>query len=251
MEGADRYSRFSLVCGLLLALLTVGCAEKAVAPGETLITPPGETENVGIVVIEDEIVLNGHLFGAQNEVVVILSHMRPNDQTAWFSFAQELAEEGYAALTFDFRGYGETGGDKDFDRLDEDLSAAVRYMRDRGKRQIFLVGASMGGTASLVVAAQREVAGVVAVSAPAQFEDQDALSAVPGVTVPKLFLASEDDTAALISLEELLAAAGEPKGSQIYTGSAHGTNLFQRDQSEHAAAVRERIFQFLREHGAP
>lgn len=249
MEAADRYRCLSLAWALLLALLTVGCAEKAVAPGETEITPPADTENVGIVVVEDGIVLNGRLFGAQHEVGVVLSHMRPNDQTAWFSFAQQLAENGYAALTFNFRGYGDSEGDQDFSKLDEDLSAALRYMRDRGKRQLFLVGASMGGTASLVVAAQQDVAGVVAVSAPSQFEDQDALSAVPSVTVAKLFIASEDDEGAMVSLEELLAAAGEPKESQTYTGNAHGTNLFDDDQSEHAAAVRERVLQFLREHG--
>lgn len=247
MEAANLYRRFSLVCGLLLAVLTVGCAEKAVAPDQTQVTPPAGTENVYIV-SEDEAILNGRLFGAQNDVLVILSHMRPSDQTAWFSFAQELADNGYAALTFNFRGYGDSEGEKDFAKLDEDLSAAVRYMGDRGKRQIFLVGASMGGTTSLVVAAQQDVAGVVAVSAPAQFEDQDALSAVPSVTVPKLFIASEEDAPAL-SFDELLEAAGEPKESETYTGKAHGTDLLQPDQSEHAAAVQERILQFLREHG--
>ncbi len=251
MQRAVPYRRFSLVCALLLALLTVGCAEKAVAPGETQITPSADTENVYIIVGEDEIVLNGRLFGAQNEVAVILSHMRPNDQTAWFGFAKELADNGYAVLTFNFRGYGDSEGEQDFAKLDEDLSAAIRYIGDRGKRQVFLVGASMGGTTSLVVAAQQGVAGVVAVSAPGQFEDQDALGAVPGVTVPKLFIASEDDKAAMVSLEELLEASGEPKESETYTGNAHGTNLFQGDQSEHAAAVRERVLQFLGEHGGP
>ena len=122
-------------------------------------------------------------------------------------------------------------------------------MRDRGKQKIFLVGASMGGTASLVVAAQEDVAGVVAISAPAQFTVQDALSAVPSVTEPKLFIASEDDTAAMVDLEELLTASSAPKESEVYTGNAHGTDLFQRDQSNHADAVEDLILRFLRDHG--
>lgn len=234
------------VLTLLLAVLTAGCGESGVVSRPTPPTPSGDTENVGIP-LEEGVTLRGRLFGPQHEIGVILSHMRPNDQSAWFEFAEELADEGYAALTFDFRGYGETGGDKDFGKLDEDLAAALRFMRDRGKERVFLIGASMGGTASLVVAAQEDVAGVVAVSAPSRFEDQDGLSAVPDVTEPKLFIASEDDTAAL-GFEELLEAAGEPKEQEVYSGNAHGTNLLQ---SEHAAAFRQRILQFLQDHGSP
>ncbi len=236
---------------LLLAFLAIGCAEKAVAPeGAEETIPLGETENVYIVSV-DNVILNGRLFGAQNDVAVILSHMRPNDQTAWFDFAEELADAGYAALTFNFRGYGTSDGDQDFAKLDDDLAAAVRYMRDRGKETIFLVGASMGGTTSLVVAAGETVAGVVSISSPAQFEGQDALKAVPDVTVPKLFIASEADEQARLSLEQLVEATGQPKEQELYPGNAHGTNLLEPDQSEYAAAARERILRFLREQAAP
>ena len=238
-----RCRRFLALSAALLAPLVVACAQKAVAP-EDSITPISGTENVGII-SADDVVLAGRLFGSQNDVAVILSHMRPNDQTAWFEFAQELADAGYAALTFNFRGYGDSGGDQEFAKLDDDLAAAVGYLHDRGKQQVFLVGASMGGTTSLVVASRADVDGVVTISAPAEFEDQDALAAVPNVTVPKLFIASEDDQAAVLSLDELLQATGQPKDSEVYPGSAHGTNLFLPDQSESAAAVRQRIFDFL------
>lgn len=243
MRAANR--RLVLAGILLLAALAAACAEKAVAPHE--VTPPADTENV-YVVVSDDVILNGRLFGGENEPTVVLSHMRPNDQTAWFDFAQELARNGYAALTFNFRGYGESGGDKDFDKLDEDLSAVVRYLRDRGKSEVFLVGASMGGTASLVVAADEDVAGVVALSAPALFESQDALSAVAEVAVPKLFIASEGDAPAL-SFDELVAAAAQPKEQELYPGNAHGTDLLLAEKSEEAAAVRARILQFLDQHG--
>ena len=238
-----RRPRSLALCAALLAPLAIACAQKAVAPEHT-ITPISGTENIGIV-STDEVVLRGRLFGAQNDVVVILSHMRPNDQTAWFDFAGELADAGYAALTFDFRGYGESVGNQDFAMLDDDLAAAVRYMRDRGKQQIFLVGASMGGTTSLVVASQADVDGVVSISAPAEFEGQNALEAVPNITVPKLFIASEGDEAAVLSLGELLEATGAPKDSEVYPGNAHGTNLFLPDESESSAAVRQRILAFL------
>ena len=246
MEGAGRFRHFVLAGMLLLVTLVVACDGEAVTLPQPTFTPGKGTERVSIVIAEDEIVLNGHVFGGKNEVGVILSHMRPNDQSAWFEFAQRLGDEGYAALTFDFRGYGESQGDKDFSKLDQDLSEALRYMQqDRHLETVFLIGASMGGTTSLVVAAQKDVAGVVSVSAPSEFEDQNALEAVPQITEPKLFLVSEEDTAAVLSLEELLDAAGEPKESETYPGNAHGTDLLR---SENTDAFQERILLFLRDH---
>jgi alpha-beta hydrolase superfamily lysophospholipase len=240
--------RIALLLALLPAaalVLLTGCAGKAIAPHATPIPPSNETQRLGVVVLEDGIVLSGRLFGPANEPVVILAHMRPNDQTAWFSFAEELSEQGFAALTFDFRGYGESEGSEDFGTLDEDLRAVISYMRDRGRTQIYLVGASMGGTTSLVVAAQEQVNGVVAISPPSQFEGQDALAAVPQITAPKLFLASENDTAAALSLEEMLEAAAPPVDSEMYTGNAHGTDLFDPLRSEHSAEARQRVIDFL------
>lgn len=222
-----------------------GATAPSTAAAEDGFTPEPGTENVGFVVQEDQLVLSGRLFGRENEVAVVLAHMLPNDQRAWFPFARELAQNGYAAFTFDFRGFGNSPGDRDLDKLDEDLTAAIGYLRDRGKERIFLLGASMGGTASLVVAASQPVQGVVAISAPAEFESQNALEAVVAVSAPKLFIASEGDESAAISLEELLEAANAPKDAEVYPGNAHGTALFE---SEHSAAVRERILEFLDEH---
>jgi alpha-beta hydrolase superfamily lysophospholipase len=233
----------------LLAPFAFACAQKAGAP-ENGDTPIPDTENVYIV-SADDVVLNGRLFGPNNDVAVVLSHMQPNDQAAWFEFAEELSDAGYAALTFNFRGYGDSGGDREFSKLDDDLAAAVGWLHQRGKQRVFLVGASMGGTTSLVVAGQADVQGVVAISAPAEFEGQNALDAVPGVTVPKLFIASEDDELAALSVEQMLEVTGQPKDSEIYPGLAHGTNIFLPDQSQSSAAIRQRILDFLDEYGGP
>lgn len=244
-----------LAATALLAVAITACADTADAPGTTgspeapggtgqpTITVRDDSAQIGVPVGEgdDFVTLRGHLFGGKNDALVILSHMRPNDQSAWFEFAEELANQGYAALTFDFRGYGETGDELALDKLDEDLAAILQYVRATGRQEIYLLGASMGGTASLVVAEQEEVDGVIAVSPPAEFEGLDALAAVANLDVPKLFIVSEDDTQAA-DFADLLAAAGDPKESETYSGDAHGTNLLQ---GEHAAAFKERIFRFL------
>jgi alpha/beta superfamily hydrolase len=187
--------------------------------------------------------LNGHVFGS-GATGIVLAHMRPADQSAWYPFAASLAATGrFTVLTFDFRGFGASPGEKAFDRLDTDLAAALGYMRATlGVDKAFLVGASMGGTASLVVGAREVVAGVVSISSPAQFETLDALSAEPSIAVPQLFVTSQDDVPARRSLDQLVKAAGRPVEQQVYDGNAHGTDLFV---GPHAAEVESRIVDFL------
>ena len=187
--------------------------------------------------------LNGHVFGA-GATGVVLAHMRPADQTAWFPFAQSAAATGrFTVLTFDFRGFGASGGEKEFEHLDADLSAALAYMKTTLKvDRVFLVGASMGGTASMVVGAREPVAGIVSISSPAQFETLDALSAEPKIAVPELFISSDGDVPAHRSLEELVKEAKESVDQQLYDGDAHGTDLFA---SPHAADITQRLITFL------
>lgn len=252
--GREAVGWFGLTVVAGLGLVAAACAETAVAPEDPPeITPSEETENVYVIAPgdseEEAVILNGRLFGGEHDFAVILAHARPSDQTAWFDFAERLAGLGFAALTFNFRGFGESEGEQDFDVLDQDLTAMLQYLRDRGKTSIFLVGASMGGTASLVVAGREDVAGVVAVSAPAEFEEQNALEAAPNVNAPKLLIAAEGDVQAMISLERIAELTPQPLETETYPGNLHGTALLGPD-SDFAQEVAERILRFLEEHRA-
>ncbi len=193
---------------------------------------------------KEPIALDGRVFG-DGPTGVILAHMRPADQTEWFPFATELAETGdYTVLTFDFRGYGDSTGEKQFDRIDTDLAAAVDYMRDAlGVEKVFLVGASMGATAALVVGSRVDVAGIVSISSPGQYPPLDAVDHVDEIAEPKLFITSEDDVPASRAQATFWEIAPEPKQQRIYAGSAHGTALFD---GPHAADLKQRIIGFLR-----
>lgn len=247
------YRPLSFALAIALALVAAACGgggETAPTPGSLTAGPgataqPIEAEAVSFQA-EDGVVLKGHLFGTGPRGV-ILAHMRPADQRSWFDFARVLAGQNFTALTFDFRGYGETGGSKDYGHIDRDLRAAVRFMKARGHQTVYLVGASMGGTAALVVAAKEEVAGVVALSAPDRFEGLDARGAVGEITVPKLFLAARGDEAAATSLATLYEQAADPRDRETYEGNDHGTNLLTGREGEKVAA---RIVAFLRQ-GTP
>ena len=68
---------------------------------------------------EDNIKIAGRLFG-KSETAIILSHMYPTDKSSWDDFANELMQNGYQALTFDFRGYGKSEGKKEIDKIQKD-----------------------------------------------------------------------------------------------------------------------------------
>ena len=138
---------------------------------------------------EDGIQLSGHLFGS-GEVGVVLSHMRPADQESWWPFARVLKDKGYQVIAYDFRGYRDSLGEVDLDNIDKDVQAAVDFLRSKGVSKVFLIGASMGGTASLKVASLEDVDGVVTLSAPSMSEGLDAREDVTVISAPKLFMAA-------------------------------------------------------------
>ena len=191
---------------------------------------------------EDGVTLRGHPFGTGDRVV-ILAHMFPTDQTSWFPFARTLAERGFQALTFDFRGYGESGGSKEVALIDRDVRAAVEFVKREGAKGVFLIGASMGGTASLKVAAAGGVDGVASLSGPSEWRGLSVEGEISKIRVPTLFIASEDDSFTR-GVREQHQKTRAPKQLKVFPGDAHGTFLFH---SPHKAAVEKILLDFLAE----
>ncbi len=83
-------------------------------------------------------------------------------------FAERFAAEGFAALVFDHRGFGDSGGEPDlFDpgRQLEDWRAAIAFARslpEIDESRVATFGSSMGGGNALAAAAEdREVAAAI------------------------------------------------------------------------------------------
>jgi pimeloyl-ACP methyl ester carboxylesterase len=191
----------------------------------------------------DGVSLAGRLFGDPDtaRTGVVYAHMLPADQTSWYEFAKRVSDEGYLALTFDFRGYcpGGDGGCSEGERAvaadPTDLTAAVRFLRAQGPDAIALVGASVGGTAALLVAADQgeEVAAVVTLSAPQSIEGLIAGGDVLArVSAAKLFIAGSGDAAAAQSAQALSDQSPAPKRLEIVTSDDHGTDLLSGNQAE-------------------
>lgn len=185
---------------------------------------------------EDGFQLEGTIFGNGTKGVV-LAHMFPADQSSWFRFAGELSSRGFQVLTFNFRGYGESQGDKEIGIIDRDVRSAARFLTDRGARSIGLVGASMGGTAALIAAATLPVDAVATISAPVTFRGLDASTSVATVNASKLFIAAKDDGEAADAADRLFRASTPPRDIQILAGNDHGTDIFEGSSGEEVTTL--------------
>jgi pimeloyl-ACP methyl ester carboxylesterase len=189
----------------------------------------------------DGVTLSGRVFGPQEGAAgVVLAHMFPTDQSAWFDFATRLGERGYRVLTFNFRGYcpgGDAGcsqGEKSIPAIWQDVEGAIEALRDEGATRIALVGASMGGTACLVAASRegQDIDAVVTLSAPTGFEGLDAgPDVLAEVEAAKLFIAGHADTAAAEAVNTLYAETLQPKRPVILTTGDHGTDILTGNQA--------------------
>jgi len=236
-RSAARAASWLLLLPLAASLLLLWPGQAACRPGDP--TPVSFKATDGVP-------LQGHLFGA-GPAAVILAHMFPADQTSWFPVARTLAEKGYRALTFDFRGYGGSGGEKTPAEIDRDVEGAYRLLDPDAKR-IFLVGASMGGTASLIVASRLPVQGIVNLSAPVAFQGLTAEQAIRQVKAPVLFITSEGDVNAVMAARWMEHTGEFPGRILIFPGAEHGTRLLRPPAG---GKVEEVILQFLADHGGP
>lgn len=190
----------------------------------------------------DGVALSGRLFGPDDAPAgVVLAHMLPSDQRSWYAFADRLGGMGYRVLTFDFRGYcpgGDGGcsqGTKDVAEIWQDVAGAVGFLESAGIRRVGLIGASMGGTASLVVASQegQAIRSVITLSAPASIEGLTAgPDVLQAITSAKLFIAGNADGTAAQDAQAFYDQSQPPKRVEILPTGDHGTDILEGSQSE-------------------
>ena len=191
----------------------------------------------------DDIELSGTFYG-DGRVAVILAHqgVPGTDQTSWQPFAQVLAEHGFTALTFDFRGMGQSDGVLDQSLLIYDIEAAIDLLHKEGYDKIACVGASMGGTACLRAALDHQpFIGVVVFASTKSLgqADPDSRTSIEyrelsGLNIPKLFLTASEDRYKLWGVvketTKMYDFSPEPKELHIFEGmTEHGTELFQTE----------------------
>ena len=172
--------------------------------------------------------------GGSGLVGIVVDHQSGQNLCDSMTWADTFAAEGYLAIA---------------PSLDEsyqvpETEAAVGYLRSHGATRIVLLGASMGGTAVLVTAAQLQppVQAVISVSGPASYTPLDASVTAPKLTVPVFYSAGADDES-FASDETAMyrATAGKDKALDIVPdNSDHGFDLL--------GALLNKINAFIRAH---
>ncbi len=164
--------------------------------------------------------------GVQN---LVLAPMYPGGQEGWQAFAELAAAQGYRTISFDFKGYGKSGGTRLSADAPRDLESVIGFSRQHGAEQIVLMGAGFGGLAAIRVAAHDQgIAGLVVISAPRSYDGLEVGdSELSSLLLPSLWLGARNDM--LQDIESLYEqVTGGDKELWIYEGSSlQGTYIFE------------------------
>jgi pimeloyl-ACP methyl ester carboxylesterase len=276
-----RHIATAVTASFLLAGVLASCSDgEPSSPPAARTSPTAATQRADYEAVRfragDRVELIGRLWG-DGDVAVILAHgfSQGVAQDTWLPFPAALAERGYLALTFNFRGFcdseGCSEGDMELENNWRDAMAAVALLEERGAKKIFLIGASMGGLAVLRAARTPgvDVAGVVSLSTP-QFPsnyyvgEPQANDVTPArlkqIDEPKLFAAGKGDVQLPGSAplrpgiesvrfaedaRRMFAAAEEAKQLALVDSSLHSSELVTTAPDHIVKETRALIFRFL------
>lgn len=204
---------------------------------------------------------------------IIVAHGLGSKKENHAAFAEYAAEQGLAALAFDWRGHGESAGNLD-DKTVDDIGAALAYLERRpevDEARLAIRATSMGAYFALHAAAVDARLKAVVAIAPATEEvvlmgvapvkaGKDAINFAQGARVQRkpltAWLQSHDVAQAVAKIapravffvhckgdeiipyqssERLYAAAGEPKKLLLLQGGHH--RFAQQDGAIHRLTV--------------
>lgn len=237
------------------AASTTSAAASTTAPAPTTTTAPvttttAATTTTGAAVwppqevafpTADGLALEGRFFPA-GPTWVVLAHMFPADMESWFEFAAAAQAQGFSALAYNNRGYGNSDPGEPLD-VGADALAAIAFARVNGAARIFFFGASMNGAAALFAGAEEDLAGIASLSGVPDWDNTPGMARAGEITEPALFVAAEDDGTADETARLMAEAVGGPVQVEIYPRGGHGTRMFGQNPG-----LTDLLLEFIRQH---
>ena len=214
-------------------------------PLALLLTTPAAAQQVISFPASDGGRVSAELYG-EGSSAVVLAHGGRFRKESWRDQARTLVSAGFRVLAIDFRGFGQsTGpGQADFDNapFENDVLAAVGYLKAHGAKTVSVVGGSFGGGA----------AGDASIkSMPGEIDRIVFLGAAPNLPAEKLksrtlFIVAREDANGggprLPGIRAQFEKAPQPKELIVLDGSAHAQFLFETSQGDR---VMHEILRFL------
>jgi dienelactone hydrolase len=172
---------------------------------------------------------------------MLLLHQCDMDRHAWDSLASDLAGAGFHVLEFDFRGNGESGGDRPTEaaarraeqqKWPADIDAAYAFLiAQKGVDSAHVVA---GGSACAVgqvtdlATRNHQIKALLLLSGSAGADAKTYIAATPGL--PVFGAAAQGDTNAAKGIQETVESSKNPNSTfKIYPGKEHGVPLFGKN----------------------
>jgi pimeloyl-ACP methyl ester carboxylesterase len=192
-----------------------------------------------IEIASDGETLSADLYGRLPATrVAVLVHGQNWDASGWRDVAPLFAARDVPALALNLRGYAASTGKTNRYRADKpwtpvaDLRASKAALRERGVKEIALVGSSMGGSAVLASSFEGDIECVVAISAPVAAVPEDLSKRITG---RKLFVcADRDSLRATANVIRCFSEAASPKKLVLFGGREHSRAMFTAPYGEDA-----------------
>ncbi|HEU5213202.1 MAG TPA: alpha/beta fold hydrolase [Gaiellaceae bacterium] len=184
---------------------------------------------------------------------VVLLHESQASLCGWLTTMKWLGDNGIRTVAIDMRGSGRSDPGKPSEYFDfrPDIEAALAEARAAGSKDLFLMGASLGGATTLMYAPTVSgLSGVVSLSGELRLPNYrlDGIDAVPKLRAPLLTIGSrEDGYFDAADSRRLYRAAGSPdKQAAEFPGAFHGWDLL--DVAPYRARVQHLLLGWLDRH---
>lgn len=204
--------------------------------------------------------------GKENSPALLLLHEWTANRHVYDDFAERMNRDGFAVLSIDGRGFGESVKKADGSEVKVDLdkgidpklllndaNSAVEFLSKQQNvdaNKIGIVGASYGSSVAIMYAADHpQIAAVVLLSPGINYFDN--LPTVPAIkkygTRPILLVAAEDDKDSADAVRKLMEESGNQNASAtVYPAGGHGTAIFAyKDPNNKTVSLFELTQKFL------
>ena len=176
----------------------------------------------------DNVRIAGIYYNSGSDVGILLLHMLGSDKYSYNGFIPKL--KNYKILAIDFRGHGESDlnwrdfNEKDFNNMVYDADAGVRFLKEKGVKKVYIIGASIGANIALKYASRHEISKIVLLSPGLNFRGISIKDDAPIFGGHALMFASTGDT---YSADTVRESSSIIKRNIFYliNGTSHGTNM--------------------------
>lgn len=171
-------------------------------------------------------------YNEQKSAVILLHNLGGNKED-YNSLIPILNQNNFTTLALDFRGHGQSEGNKeDYTKYINDIKAAKEYLKEKNYENIYIIGSSIGANAALKYATQdKEIKKLILLSPGADYHGYTVYDIINNY-LGELYIisAGEKDVEVGNNLKELYK--GEKKFRPLPYENAHGTELIELENTK-------------------